>query len=60
MADTATTKAYREAYKPTLERLKREIIGLGWKGCVNSSDLDVMIQVMEVIQNQNHTKNTKI
>ena len=57
VADLSTTKSEREANKITVERLEREIIGLGGKDADhsnNSSDLDVIRQVVEDIHNQNH------
>ena len=62
-ADLATAKAEREADKLTVERLEREIIGLGGKDVDhsnNSSELAVMRQVLEDIQNQNHSLREQI
>ena len=42
MADLSTAKADREYENLTVERLDCDIIVLGWKGCIDSSDLDVM------------------
>ena len=55
MADLENSKSDREYDKLIVGLLNREIIRLGWKGCVNSSDIDVMRQVMELIQNHNHS-----
>ena len=63
MADIATTKSDRESDKLTLKKLEREIISLGGKDVDwsnNSSELAVMIQVLEDIQNQNHSIKTDI
>ena len=53
----AITKSYMEADKLKVEQLKIRIIGLGGKDVNHSnisSDMDVMRQVLEDIQNQNH------
>ena len=57
MSDIATAKAEREPDNLTVERLELDIIALGGKDVYhnnNSSDMAVMIQVQENIQNQNH------
>ena len=63
MDDIVTSKDDRESYNFTVERLEREIIGLDGKYVDhgnNSSELAVMRQVLEDIQNQNHSLREQI